>query len=862
MSEHPYSRGRHPFEKPPEGERPRLRSALEPSRERAPALRAQAAATPKAPRLRLGYRVPLAWLAESWERLWPLLWLPATIVIAFVALALFDVVPDLPGWAHVAVLSAFGLAFLYAVIRTVRRFRSPSGGELRRRMELASGLEHRPLAVVDDKLALGTGDPYAEALWRAHVERQRKLVNDLKVGAPRPAVARRDPYALRGAALLALVIAGAVAWGDEDARIVRMFWPSFAATTDQPITVEAWFTPPEYTGQGPRVVNRDTHTGAIEVPDGTRVMIQVHGGRGAARIEIGRQRLSMTEIDGGSQQAEVLLKEKGRLSVRQRGRGLVNWEIRLIEDKKPEIAWAKPPAIVGNNSIRMEYEAKDDYRVAKIRAYIGRRGDAEVIEIQLPVLGSKLAKGVSVQDFTAHRWAGLEVAIVLEAEDDPNQRGKSQVMKITLPERAFRHPVARRIVTYRKELSEDPENVHKVIHGLGAIAANPRAFGGDTTAYMALRLSQARLIRAVMNDGRTDADVERETDRAIREVQALMWETALRIEEGDLARAERELRKLEQELRDLLSQKNVPDKEIQRLLDELQRAMREYAEQLQRDMRENPERYADRDRNSPLADEEQMRQMLERLRDMLNSGDREALERMLSELRQRMEEMRQGRNQQNRPIDPNHPGMQALRELQDLMRRQQQLMDESHRRGQEQREGKPIDPKEMERMQREQADIQRRLQELRQRMRDMNGGQSPQELDQAEREMGDANRQLGQRRPGDAVGPQGRALEQLRRGMGQAMQQLGQRFGWQFNPGNERGPGQPGEPGQWRGAERDPLGRQLNGLGPLDTQDVKVPTEAERKRVQEIIDELRRRAAETGRPQPELEYYERLLRRF
>ena len=93
------------------------------------------------------------------------------------------------------------------------------------------------------------------------------------------------------------------------------------------------------------------------------------------------------------------------------------------------------------------------------------------------------------------------------------------------------------------------------------------------------------------------------------------------------------------------------------------------------------------------------------------------------------------------------------------------------------------------------------------------------------------------------------------------MRQLGQKFGMQF------GPASPAEfpPGDQRnlwGPDRDPLGRQTNGLGPLDTQDVKVPTEAERKRVRDILDELRRRASEPGRPTLELDYIDRLLRRF
>jgi hypothetical protein len=48
----------------------------------------------------------------------------------------------------------------------------------------------------------------------------------------------------------------------------------------------------------------------------------------------------------------------------------------------------------------------------------------------------------------------------------------------------------------------------------------------------------------------------------------------------------------------------------------------------------------------------------------------------------------------------------------------------------------------------------------------------------------------------------------------------------------------------------------------LDSNDVRVPEEAERKRSQAIQEELRRRGAERERPQRELDYIDRLLKQF
>jgi hypothetical protein len=221
-----------------------------------------------------------------------------------------------------------------------------------------------------------------------------------------------------------------------------------------------------------------------------------------------------------------------------------------------------------------------------------------------------------------------------------------------------------------------------------------------------------------------------------------------------------------------------------------------------------------------------------------------------------MENMRANRGQ---PMDPNHPALRSLRELGDITRRQQQLMDETHKRAERRRSGEKTDPKADERAEKEQEQLRKRLGELMKKLGEMTG-KIPQNLGNAEREMRRAERQLRGKQPGRATGPQGRAIEQLRRGAAQAMRQLGQQFG--FGPGMGM-PNYTGRPGQeFQGRNRDPLGREMDGMGPLNTDDVKVPTDAERKRARDILEELRRRSGDSNRPKLEREYIDRLLRQF
>jgi hypothetical protein len=87
----------------------------------------------------------------------------------------------------------------------------------------------------------------------------------------------------------------------------------------------------------------------------------------------------------------------------------------------------------------------------------------------------------------------------------------------------------------------------------------------------------------------------------------------------------------------------------------------------------------------------------------------------------------------------------------------------------------------------------------------------------------------------------------------------------QYGQGRGRGPGRGfGGRQQFGALPRllDPLGRPLPNAGNSASDDVEIPDESDTQRAREILEELRRRAGELGRPLVEMEYLERLLRRF
>ena len=67
-----------------------------------------------------------------------------------------------------------------------------------------------------------------------------------------------------------------------------------------------------------------------------------------------------------------------------------------------------------------------------------------------------------------------------------------------------------------------------------------------------------------------------------------------------------------------------------------------------------------------------------------------------------------------------------------------------------------------------------------------------------------------------------------------------------------------GQNGQEQKEQADPLGRNKTGTG----ESTKIPGLSDLARAREILQELRKRAGERGRPQQELDYYDRLLKEF
>ena len=274
----------------------------------------------------------LARLALFWERLWPALWPAVGVGGIFLALALFDVLPGLPGWLHFLVLIAFLGLLGFALRRAVMSLAVPGAAASRRRLETKSGLEHRPLSVLGDELATGENDPEIRALWHLHQKRMFERLRNLRVGAPAAGLAKRDLYALRAALTVVLAIAAAAAWNDGASRLARAVTPDFASFgAGPPATLDVWITPPAYTGLAPIFVKgRSEQKDVLAVPAGSGLLAQLHGGRGTPRLKIDDEATPFSAVDTNAYKITATSDDGDRLSVEQDGKEIAAWPLSVI----------------------------------------------------------------------------------------------------------------------------------------------------------------------------------------------------------------------------------------------------------------------------------------------------------------------------------------------------------------------------------------------------------------------------------------------------------------------------------------------------------------------------------------------------
>src|SRR6266481_304133 len=231
-------------------------------------------------RLKLAQALQRAKYAIAWERAWPLGARLLTVVGLFLVLSWAGLWLALPFLARAIGLGLFAVVLVVAMWPLVW-FRWPSREQALSRLDRGSGIRHRPATELTDTLA--TQDPVALALWQAQRERTLASIRRIRAGLPSPRLAIHDPWALRALVLVMLVAAYVAAGNERTMRVAAAFdWNGVLAPAN--IRVDAWVTPPLYTGKPPVILSAANKEGAapdagpLPVPAGSTLLVRSSGG--------------------------------------------------------------------------------------------------------------------------------------------------------------------------------------------------------------------------------------------------------------------------------------------------------------------------------------------------------------------------------------------------------------------------------------------------------------------------------------------------------------------------------------------------------------------------------------------------------
>lgn len=801
---------------------------------------------------------PLRW--TQWgmvaERLAQAFWPVWTILLAVPAFLAFS------GFAHWPLELAWGgalavvLGFGWALLRGIRRFRWPSRDEARARLDQT--LPGRPLAALADTQALGAQDAASVQVWRAHLARMADRAARARAVRPRVNLARRDPYALRYAALLAFIMTLAFGVSGRVGSLTDLAQMPGGAGGGAGPAWEGWVQPPAYTGR-PALYLNDREEKTLSLPEGSRIILRLYGKPGALTVDetVSARTGEVAIVSAPAQEFDVL--RSGRLAIS--GPGGREWRVEMIPDQAPQVTLSGPLAREADGEMRQPFSMRDDYGIVAGQAEItldlpqvARRYGLQtapdplpplVLDLPLPVMGDRAEfDAVMVENLSQHPWANLPVRLTLSAEDDRAQTGQTPPEAIILPGRRFFDPLAAALIELRRDLLWSRENAPRALQILRAVTYLPEGFIRNERIYLQLRT----LVRELDTALRGGLPPEARDDAA-----AALWDIAVRLEEGDLTNARERLQQVQDRLSEAL-RRGANEAEIAELMQDMQRAMQEYIRELAETAQRNPDQQRAETGQAQEITGDQLQQMLDRIEELMKEGRTAEAAELLETLRQMLENLQVVEGGQPMP----GPGQQALNDLGQTLRDQQELADEAFRslqdrlgsQGQGQRRA-------------EARDQARRQQALRDQLQRQGEGGLPgagtaegqaarDALDRAGRAMEEAEQALRENDMGQALERQAEAMAALRDGIRNLGEAVAQDEGQPRN-------GQAMAPGDGR----DPLGRLPGASGRgIDTQDQLLQDEDIYRRARDILDELRRRSGEQDRPEPERDYLRRLLELF
>jgi len=786
-------------------------------------------------------------------------------------------------------IAALGV-FIWLGLRARRAWSAPTEDEARARLAADSKVDPGAFECLRDQPS--RYDPFSMALWKRERERAVALVEHARVGPPRARLDDFDRFKLRYVLAIALVGGLVLANGNAPDRLARAFLPNPGPLLgDQPMAIEAWATPADYT-HAPPISLSDVIGERLATPPSIEATVRVTGPVGAPDLVFdgagGHRSVRFVRAADGAWEARMAIPGRGTLRV-VRFHTEARWRLAPGADRRPTVSFAAPITPLPNEQASISWRAADDYGVRQLVLRVTPlnppeglvRADPVDTPLETPAGDPREAEAETEVDLAPHPYAGMEVEARIVAIDALGQEGVSDPLRFTLPEKVFLQPLAqaaieirRHILAERRPYDRQPEQRRRTVPAGDILLGNQRIEIRDDSrrpnlarapegVQRAVRLLDA--LRMAPEDGyfrdlavylgfgyaRAQLDRARTIDETNLAADTL-WRTALRAEYGGAADARRALEEAQRQLAEALAQ-GAPQDRIQQLLEALRQATERYMQALMQEALRNgeqPENQEDTEDQAQISEQdiEELLRRVEELSQQDRNAEAQQLLQMLASILANLD-VQLGEQQGGDGEGGEQEMQQSMDELSEAMGEQRALQEDTQQEQQDgqggsggmQQGGQGGDE-----LAERQAQIRQGLAEA-QRMADEAGAAPSEDLNAAGEAMRRSENALRQGDLEGAEAAQAAAMENLRQGAEALAAEMRAR-------GQERG----GEQGE--GGDRDPLGRPTQaGAGDGDTR---VPTTSDPVRAREIFDEIRRRAQDPNRPAAEREYLRRLLDRF
>lgn len=798
---------------------------------------------------------PIVQRLSRWSRLslkiqktWLSFWQIPFIFLFYTSLSVLIFDTSTPGfWVY-----AFYLVFLVTLIWKTRdgfkHYRYKDDISVFRALEKTNEAENRPLDTLNDDVFAST-NKQTHTLWDRYKDRQKILLKKFKPVLPDFSFTHKDPKAFATLSLLIFFMSLVSVNGDWSTKATQSLLPFLHIhVTDQDTKVQMIVTPPTYTG-GLRQSYLAAHDEMILIPQGSILDFKVYEGFRAPILKMGGKSYRFEHLDTKDYGLKRPVLNGEELLIKQFFSTRAKWLYSYIPDKAPNLDWDGTVSEANLGKILFDLNVFDDYGIEKVvfKASLNESvadgpkytTDIHIEKSAITAKGEKTSLSETL-DLTRHLWSGLPIDMEITVYDHLGQSASTVPSTIVLPTRNFSNPIAKGLIELRTDLAwNGPEALQAVTDALRFFIKN----GADQVEDPVTYLLMSSLYHRSNN---------LQNDTSALEVINMLWDVALRFEEGGLADARDLLAKSIDELKDGLNDPNLNEEELALKYQEFQDRLSEYLERLNKVLKDRLQNN-DLSKLSPeelqkLSKPRDLSEFLEELLEDLADGDKGSAADKLS----RLEDFLNNLNPSLKAPLPLQLEFNAksVDELSLLIQAQEDLIDQTKSNIQKHENGDTVDTSQNAK---EQDGLRLVLGEIIRNAVDILD-QIPEGLSEAELAMRRAAGDLNDNDPDSALPHQEYALEKLKEAQESLQEQLSSQIAQLYLLGD----------GPQREQSQDPLGRTLdqNGENGFGDSDVDIPEESEKKRVEEILKELRDRSGEFERDPEELDYIKRLLKRF